>query len=274
MFTIKARDLAAILDRVAPHRPRTDDDAHDLDVLILDCTPRHLHAVGCGERTLAVARTPVARTSPTVDVWTAPVSYDDAAALRAWLESADRVYVKHTVSDGHQKLQVTDGPAEITVPATSHTDRLPWRDLLRLAISARNHPLAVGRPVQLNADDLALWGNAGAGGEAIEFRSLGPVGTMVTAGGDFLGLQAPHTWDGPTPGEGWPSSLRTRMFLFAGTLLEVGARYADHTGLTWVVPARPAPGEEPMLVSGDYPAGALPISQVLAGGSFLIRLPD
>ncbi|MEV4907090.1 hypothetical protein AB0N46_20930 [Streptomyces albidoflavus] len=269
MFTIKARDLAAILDRVAPHRFRTDDDTQDLDVLVLECTPGHLHAVACGERTLAVARTAV-----TGDAWTAPVGYDDAAALRAWLESSDHVTVEHVTSGGHQKLRFTEGVAEITVPAACQSSRLPWRALLRLALGARNHPLAVGRPVQMNSDDLALWGNAGAGGEAIEFRSLGPVGTVVTAGDDFLGLQAPHTWDGPTPGEGWASSLRTRMFLFAGAFLEVGGRYADHTGTAWVVPARPAPGEELMLVSADCAAVALPISQVIAGGNLLIRLPD
>ncbi|BDM67545.1 hypothetical protein HEK616_10320 [Streptomyces nigrescens] len=269
MFTIKARHLAATLDRVAPHRYQADDDAHDLDVLVLDCTPGHLHAVGCSDRTLAVARTSV-----TGDVWTAPVGYDDAAALRGWLESSEIVTVEHVTSGGHQQLRFTEGPAQITVPAASHTGRLPWRALLRLALDARDHPLAVGRPVQLNADDLALWGNAGVDGEAIEFRSLGPVGTMVTAGPDFLGLQTPHTWDGPTPGKGWSSSLRTRLFLFAGAFLEVGGRYADAAGMAWVVPARPGPGEEPTLVSADYAAVTLPISQVLAGGKFLIRLPD
>ncbi|NEC21789.1 hypothetical protein [Streptomyces parvus] len=269
MFTIKARALAATLDRVALHRFRPDDDAHDADALVLDCTPRHLHVVGCGDRTLAVARTSVRG-----DVWTVPVGYDDAAALRAWLESSDCVTVEHVTRDGHQMLSLTEGVAQITVPAASHVGRLPWRALLRLVLDARKRPLAEGRPVQLSADDLALWGSAGAGGEAIEFRSLGPVGTLVTAGGDFLGLQTPHSWDGPTPGSGWASSLRTRLFLFAGNLLEVGARYGDITGTAWVVPARPGPGEEPTLVSADCAAVALPISKVLAVGKFLIRLPD
>lgn len=269
MFTIKARDLAATLDRVAPHRFQADDDAHDVDALILDCTPRHLHVVGCGDRTLAVARTSAAG-----DVWTFPVDHEDAAALRAWLESSDHVTVEHVIRDGHQQLRLTEGIAQITVPAASHVGRLPWRALLRLVLDARSHPLASARPVQLNADDLALWGSASTDGEAIEFRSLGPVGTLVTAGPDFLGLQTPHTWDGPTPGAGWASSLRTRLFLFAGTLLEVGARYADITGTAWVVPARPGLGEEPTLVSADCAAVALPISEVLAAGNFLIRLPD
>ncbi|MBZ9641378.1 hypothetical protein [Streptomyces sp. PSKA30] len=191
MFTIKARDLAAILDRVAPHRFQADDDANDLDTLILDSTPAHLHAVGCSDRTLAVARTSV-----TGDVWTAPVGYDDATALRAWLESSDHVTVEHVTTSGHQQLRFTEGPAQITVPAACHVGRLPWRALLRLVLDARKHSLAVGRPVQLSADDLARWGHAGADGEAIEFRSLGPVGTLVTAGPDFLGLQTPHTWTG------------------------------------------------------------------------------
>lgn len=271
MFTIKARELAAILDRVAPHRFRTDDGTHNLDALILDCTPGHLHAVACGERTLAVARTAV-----TGDEWTAPVGYDDAAALRAWLESCDHITVEHIMSGGYQKLRFAEDAAEITVPAACQSNRLPWRALLRLALAARHHPLAVGRPVQMNADDLGLWENAGTGGEAIEFRSLGPVGTVVTAGEDFIGLQAPHTWDGPTPGEGWSSSLRTRVFLFAGAFLEVGARYADHTGALWVVAARPAPGEEPMLVSADSAVVSVPvpISLVIAGGNRLTQLPD
>ncbi|MFF6963463.1 hypothetical protein ACFY9G_08805 [Streptomyces anthocyanicus] len=269
MFTIKARDLAAILDQAAPHRFQVDEDPNDLDALILDCTPGHLHAVACSDRTLAVARTPVAG-----DVWTAPVGYDDATALRGWLDSSDTVTVEHVTSGGHQLLRFTEGVAQLTVPAAPHVGRLSWRALLRLVLDAREHPLAQGRPVQLSADDLSLWLNAGGNGEAIEFRSLGPVGTLVTAGPDFLGLQTPHGWDGPEPGQGWSSSLRTRLFLFAGQFLEVGARYADRTGAAWVVPARPRPGEEPRLISADYAAVTLPISQVLAVGKFLVRLPD
>ncbi|MET7295336.1 hypothetical protein ABZS79_24895 [Streptomyces griseoloalbus] len=269
MFTIKARDLAAILDQVAPHRFGVDEDANDLDALILECTPGHLHVVACSDRTLAVARTPVAG-----EVWTAPFGYDDATALRGWLESSDTVTVEHVTSGGHQLLRFTEGVAQLTVPAAPHVGRLPWRALLRLVLDAREHPLAQGRPVQLSADDLSLWLNAGGNGEAIEFRSLGPVGTLVTAGPDFLGLQTPHGWDGPEPGQGWSSSLRTRLFLFAGQFLEVGARYADRTGTAWVVPARPRPGEEPRLISADYAAVTLPISQVLAVGNFLVRLPD
>lgn len=141
MFTIKARDLAATLDRVAPYRFRVDDDASDLDALILDCTPGHLHAVACSDRTLAVARTSV-----TGDVWTAPVCYDDAAALRAWLESSGTVTVEHVTSGGHQQLRFTEGPAQITVPAASHVGRLPWRALLRLVLDARDHPWLSAAP--------------------------------------------------------------------------------------------------------------------------------
>ncbi|MFI0139948.1 hypothetical protein [Streptomyces luteogriseus] len=269
MFTIKARDLAAVLDQAAPHRFRAVEDAGDLDALILDCTPGHLHVVACSDRTLAVARTPVAG-----EVWTAPVGYDDATALRGWLESSDTVTVEHITSGGHQLIRFTEGVAQLTVPAAPHVGRLPWRALLRLVLDAREHPLAQGRPVQLSADDLSLWLNAGGNGEAIEFRSLGPVGTLVTAGPDFLGLQTPHGWDGREHGQGWSSSLRTRLFLFAGQFLEVGARYADRTGTAWIVPARPRPGEEPQLISADYAAVTLPISQILAVGKFLIRMPD
>ncbi|MFF4150086.1 hypothetical protein ACFYZU_07730 [Streptomyces sp. NPDC001651] len=269
MFTIKACALAAILDQAALHRFRADEDANDLDALILDCTPGHLHAVACSDRTLAVARTPVAG-----DVWTAPVGYDDAAALRGWLESSDTVTVEHVTSGGHQLLRFTEGVAQLTIPAAPHVGRLPWRALLRVVLDARDHGALHGRPVQLSADDLSRWLNADGKGEAIEFRSLGSAGTLVTAGPDFLGLQTPHRWDGPVPGEGWSSSLRTRLFLFAGQFLEVGARYADWTGTEWVVPARPRPGEEPRLISADYAAVALPISQVLAVGKFLVRLPD
>lgn len=267
MFTIKAKALASILDKAAPHRFRADEDSHDLDVLILECTPSHLHAIGCSDRTLAVARTRVAG-----DIWMAPLGYDDAAAMRSWLESSDTVTVEHVTASGHQQLRFTEGPAQLTVPAASHVGRLPWRALLRLVLDARDHAPAQERPVQLSTDDLSLWLNAGESGEAVEFRSLGPVGTLVTAGCDFLGLQVPHSWDGPEPGEGWSSSLRTRLFLHAGSLLEVGARYADCVGTEWVVTARPPSGEEPQMVSADYAAVVLPISQVLAAGRFLVRV--
>jgi hypothetical protein len=267
MFTLRADTLAAILDQAAPHRFPAGDDAHDHDVLILDATPGYLHAVGCSDRALAVARTAVAG-----DVWTAPIAYEDAAALRGWLESSDTVTVEHVTADGHHRLRFTEGTAQITVPVAPYASRLPWRSLLRIVLGARDGASAYGRPVQLSADDLSRWLKAGERGEAIEFRSLGPVGTLVTAGPDFLGLQVPHTGDGPVPGEGWSPSLRTRRFLFAGRLLEVGARYADLTGTVWTVPARPGAGEEPHLVSAD--AVVLPISQVLAIGKFLIRLPD
>ncbi|WP_328747158.1 hypothetical protein OHT57_16490 [Streptomyces sp. NBC_00285] len=267
MFTLRAETLAAILDQAAPHRFPVGDDAHDHDVLVLDSTPGYLHAVACSDRALAVARTAVAG-----DVWTAPIAYEDAAALRGWLESSDTVTVEHVTADGHHQLRFTEGSAQITVPAASYVSRPPWRSLLRIVLGARDGVSAYGRPVQLSADDLSRWLKAGERGEAIEFRSLGPIGTLVTAGPDFLGLQVPHTGDGPVPGEGWSPSLRTRRFLFAGRLLEVGARYADLTGTVWTVPARPGAGEEPYLVSAD--AEVLPISQVLATGKFLIRLPD
>ncbi len=269
MFTIKATRLAAILDQAAPHRRAADDDSHDLDVLILDSTPRHLHAIGRSERTLAVARTAVAG-----DEWTARLGYDDAAALRGWLDSSDVVTVEHITASGHQQLRFTEGPAQITVPAASHTARLlPWRTGLRLVLEAHEYASASGRPVQLSADDLALWQSAAETGEAIEFRSQGAIGTLVTAGPDFLGLQIPHHSDGPVPDGGWASSLRTRLFLHNGFFLEVGGRYVDATGTEWVVTARPRPGEEPQLVTADYAAVVLPISAVLAVGEFLVQIP-
>ncbi|MET9833753.1 hypothetical protein ABZ078_31645 [Streptomyces sp. NPDC006385] len=268
MFTIKAEDLAVILDQAAPHRFRTEDP-FDPDALILDCAPSYLHVVGCSARTFAIARTSVEEG----DVWTAPVEYEDAAALRGWLESSHTVTVEHVTADGHQLLRFTEGVAQLTVPAAPHVGRcMPWRVLMRLMLDARQHPLAQGRPVQFNTEDLSLWSSAGVNGEAIEFRSLGPLGTLVTAGPDFLGLQTPHGWDGPEPGEGWASSLRARQFPFAGQFLEVGARYVDAMGTAWIVPAKPGPGEEPHLISADFAAVALPISQVLAVGKYLIRV--
>ncbi|MFD7499536.1 hypothetical protein [Streptomyces sp. NPDC059850] len=268
MFTINARDLAGILDQVAPHRLRADDDARGQDAVILDCTPGHLHAVACSDRTLAVARTPVDG-----GVWTAPVGYDDAAALRGWLESSDAVTVEHVITGGHQQLRFTEGVAQLTVPAAPHVDGLPWRELLHLALHARDDAMVHGRTVQLRATDLCLWRNAGGNGEAIEFRSLGIAGTLVIAGPDFLGFQIPDDWDSPAPVRGWASSLRPRLFCFAGQNFEVGTRYADCTGTTWVVPARPGPGEEPRLISADHAAVALPISQILAVGKYLVRIP-
>jgi hypothetical protein len=137
-------------------------------------------------------------------------------------------------------------------------------------------PRRHGRPVQLSAADLSQWLKAGANGEAIEFHSLGPIGgTLVTAGPDFLGIQTPH-------GPGTARAGRGMGFVAAyppsspspGQFLEVGARYMDSRERPGSCPPGPALARSRSLVSADHIAVALPISQVLALGKFLVRLPD
>ncbi|NUK32180.1 hypothetical protein HRW12_00010 [Streptomyces lunaelactis] len=263
MFTIKADALSAILDKVAPHRPSGPDMDH-LDMVVLDCTRNWLHAVAGGERTLAVARTTVAGT-----YWTAPLAYDDASALRGWLDSSDHVLVEHILEDGRQLLRFTEGTAQITVPVATYVAELPWRTLLRA--EARPPSYARG-PVRLCAEDLALWEHAG---EEVEVRhAAGRAALVVTAGTDFIGFQMPrpgHRSENPL--DGWATSVRSRHFLYEDTPYEVGAVYVDMLGVLWRVAARPAPGEEPVVVSADRSGVVLPLAVVLKAGGHLLRLP-
>ncbi|MBC9724930.1 hypothetical protein [Streptomyces sp. TRM68367] len=263
MFTIKADALSAILDKVAPHHLKARD-TDDLDVVVLDCTRNRLHAVGAGARTIAVARTPIENTAQ----WTAPIDYDEAIALRAWLDTSDHVHVEHTLDSGRPLLRFTEGPAQITMPVATDAPELPWRDIVRLEAHT---PLAEPRVVQISSEDLALWE---AAGQDIEiWPAAGAAAFVVTSGPDFIGVQLPQL-EAPdaNPLDGWTASLRTRWFLHEGLPYEVGAGYADRWGMVWRIVARPAPGQEPTAVSADPSAAALPLSVVLNAGGPLLRV--
>ncbi|MFE0190747.1 hypothetical protein [Streptomyces sp. NPDC058989] len=266
MFTIKADALSAILDKVAPHRP-CDLESDPPPFIQLDCSPRWLHAIAGGERTLAVARTPVDGAH-----WTAPIDFDDAAALRSWLAFSSHVLVEHTLDDGRPLLHFREGAAKLTLPVVSYGPDIPWRAmLLRAARDRRREP----GPVQLDSADLALWQHAG---EHIEVRHAGGRAPfLITAGKDFIGLHQPQRADGPSHDQdslaGWTDSVRSRRFIYAGQVYEVGARYADRWGAVWQVVARPEPGEEPMVVLADRSAVALPLGVVLRVGGRLARQP-
>ncbi|WP_180685940.1 hypothetical protein [Streptomyces gossypiisoli] len=264
MFSMKADALSAILDKVAPHRP-TGDGMEHLDMIVLDCTRRWLHAAAGGDRTLAVARTPV-----TGSHWTAPITFEDATALHEWLESSDHITVEHLLDGGGPLLRFSEGAAQLTVPVATNMADLPWRTLLR---SEAQPPYHVAEAVRLNAADLALWENAG---EEVDVRpGAGLTALVVTAGPDFIGLQMPRPGaPGGDPLLGWAASLRSRCFLYEGLPFEVGARYLDHWGAVWWVPARPAPGKkEPLVASVDRPGTVLPLEVVLKVGGPLQRLP-
>ncbi|ORT54284.1 hypothetical protein [Streptomyces sp. CB03238] len=263
MISMRADALSAILDKVAPHRP-TGDGMEHLDVIVLDCTRRWLHAAAGGDRTLAVARTPV-----TGSHWTAPIAFQDATALREWLESSDHITVEHLLERGGPLLRFTEGAAQLTVPVATSMAELPWRNLLRLEAPPSYHTT---EPVRLGTADLALWENAG---EEVDVRpGAGLAALVVTAGRDFIGVQMPRPGTpGGDPLLGWAASIRSRCFLYEGLPFEVGARYLDHWGAVWWVAARPAPGEEPLVVSVDRPGTVLPLEVVLKAGGPLLRLP-
>ncbi|MGW2022044.1 phiSA1p31-related protein [Streptomyces decoyicus] len=262
MFTINAGDLSAILDKVAPHRP-ADPDMGYLDMIVLDCTRRWLYAVAGGDRTIAIARTPVKGAH-----WIAPIAYDDASALRGWLESADHVSVEHRLDTGRPLLRFTEGAAQITVPVASDMADLPWRALLR---AAAERPSADWGAVRLRAEDLALWEHAG---EEAEVHAAGGAALVIRSGPDFIGLHMPCTRTrSGDPLEGWSASVRSRLFLYGGMPYEVGAVYADRRGARWRITARPEPGQEPVVVGADDSCVALPLSVVLAVGGPLMRLP-
>lgn len=264
MFTIKAEALSAILDKVAPHRPSGPDVEH-LDMVLLDCNRGWLHAVAGGDRTLAVARTTVAGSH-----WTAPLAFEDVSALRGWLESSDHVLVEHVLEDGRQLLRFSEGSAQTTVPVATYMADLPWRTLLRA--EAGPPPSYERGPVRLSAEDLALWEHAG---EEVEVRHAARrAALVVTAGPDFIGLQMPRP--GPRSVnalDGWSTSVRSRHFLYQGLPYEVGGLYMDVLGAMWRVVARPAPGEEPVVVSADRSGVVLPLAAVLrVGGRLMPRV--
>ncbi|MFE0257307.1 hypothetical protein [Streptomyces sp. NPDC059010] len=223
VFTIKAEDLSAILDKIAPHHLR-GRDTDGLDVVVLECPRGWLHAVGAGARTLAVARAPIENTAH----WTAPVDYDEAIALRAWLDTSERVHVEHTLDSGRPLLRFAEGPAQITMPVPTDAPELPWRDIVR---REARPPLAMPRPVQISSEDLALWE---AAGQDIEiWPAARAAAFIITSGQDFIGLHLPQFAEGPDgkPLDGWTTSLRTRWFLHEGLPYEVGAGYVHRWGI-------------------------------------------
>ncbi|MCR8573057.1 phiSA1p31-related protein [Streptomyces sp. Isolate_219] len=262
MFIIKADALSAILDKVAPHSPA---GAEDLNMVVLDCSRGWLHAAAGGRRTLAVARTRVDGAH-----WTAPLGFDDVCALRGWLESSDQVHVEHTTHEGLPVLHFSEGTAQLTVPVATYMASLSWRSLLLAEARPSSYQRAT---VRLSAEDLELWQHAGEDVELIP--ATGRAAFIVTAGPDFIGLQMPRP---RTPGgdalTGWATSVRSRRFLYDGLPYEVGASYADRRGFVWRITARPAPGEEPLIVSADRSSVVLPLAVVLSAGGPLLRLPE
>jgi len=264
MFTIQAEKVSAILDKVAPHCPDEAGGAHD--VITLDCTRNHLHAVGAGDRTIAVARTVVH--SPAY--WSVPIAYQDAHRLRRWLEAAGEVQVEPLVIDRRQLLRFNGHASCTLVPMAAHAPALPWRHLLRF--EAATVPKTV-RPVHLRAEALATWQYAG---DDLEVRpASGMAALVVTAGEDFIGVQFPDSYETPEGEvlEGWRASLRTRSFLHDGVPYEVGARYMDRWGVAWRVPVWPAPGEQAMVVSTRR-GTVLPLELVAYMAGPLMRLDD
>ncbi|MER6011611.1 hypothetical protein [Streptomyces bluensis] len=265
MFTIKAGALSAILDKVTPHHLGVRD-TDDLDMVVLDCTRGWLHVVAAGASTVAVARAPIENTAH----WSAPVDYDDAVALRAWLDTSDHIHVEHTLDSGRPLLHFTEGPAQITVPVATYAPELPWRDMVR---REAHPPLGAPRAVRISSEDLALWESAGQDIEI--WPAAGVAAFIVTAGPDFIGVQLPqHEIPEGNALDGWTASLRTRWFLHEGLPYEVGSGYADRWGMVWRIVARPEPGQEPTAVSADPSGASLPLSAVLNVGGPLLRVFD
>lgn len=265
MFTINADDLSATLDKVTPHVPDVPGRDHQ-KLVILDSVPGWLHAVVPGERTLAVARTPVRNSTAQ---WSATIAYSDARALRVWLESADKVHVEYGVHTGRPLLRFLEGAAQMAMPVVTDMDELPWRTLLQQETAPTSAPRRV---VRINAEDLARWGHVGDDMEM--WPASGVAAFVVTAGGDFIGFQLPcFSFPSRDVVADWRRALRCRRFVFDGTQYEVGASYADKWGHAWRMTARPAPGEEPLVVSVESSAVALPLGVVLSTGGHLKRIP-
>ncbi|MER7047973.1 hypothetical protein [Streptomyces jumonjinensis] len=269
MITIEADALLAILDKTMPHRAGEDDTPAELDVVILDCTRGYLHAVVRGSRTLAVARTPIRGGR-----WMAPLDYADALALRSWLESCATVRLDYDMTSGLPRLHFMEGAAEFAVPVAAHAAPVPWREVLgQLGRCADGSWGQGSRPVRLSSEDLVLWEHADA---ELDFHPLGSgLGFLVSAP-DFRGFQMvldvpaePQQFTKP-----WISSLRTGSFLYQGKLYEVGAHYVDVLGHRWLMPTKPAPGQEPKAVSADVSTAALPLGVVLAVAGPLAPVSD
>ncbi|MFE7117504.1 phiSA1p31-related protein [Streptomyces sp. NPDC057654] len=263
MFAIKAQDLSALLDKVASHSPA---DPVELNTVVLDCSRRWLHAIAGGTSSLAVARTPVDG-----EHWTAPLGHDDARVLRSWLEAADHVYVEHATRSGLPVLHFSEGSAELAVPVATYAASLSWRSRLL----AEAQPSTQRRQaIRLRPEDLALWE---AAGEEVEMTpAAGRAAYVVTAGPDFIGLQMPRAraHSGNVLLAGWATSVRARRFLHEGLSYEVGASYADRLGQVWRIAARPASGEDPVVVSVDRSGVTLPLAMVLMAGGPLRRLSE
>ncbi|WP_405803451.1 hypothetical protein [Streptomyces sp. NBC_01187] len=261
MFAVTAHDLCDLVDKVIVHRPY-GPAADRRDVVVFDCTRGWLHLAAASNRTLAVARTAV-----TGSHWSAPVSYDDAYALRGWLESCEWVHVEHCVDGGYPSLRFSEGTANLAVPVRTDSLNLAWRALLRTASRPASY---VRQPIGLSSAEMALWQDAGP--EIEVWHAGGRAAFLITAGPDFVGAQWPLPGGGNGDAlAGW--SLRARQFLHEGMPYEVGAVYADARGMLWRIPAMPAPGEEAVAVSADPASVVMPLATVLRIGGRLLKLP-
>ncbi|WP_382465845.1 hypothetical protein ACFIN9_26625 [Streptomyces noursei] len=254
MFTIKADQLAATLDKVTSHRPGRSVICGD--EILLEASPSWLHAVSVSDRTVAVARTEIAATTS----WAVPIDAEEVDVLRSWLVCWNAVGVRVALDlyDG-PALHFSVGAAQVSLPVLAEAAVMPWRE----ALAAEIRPNRMGqRQHVMRASDLDMWSTAG--GE-IEVRPAARDGAFVVTAADFIGVQFPES---AAPErvcqDSWKESLQARSFLYKGKEYQVGGLYAGPCGHTWRILAEPAPGREPIVMSTREPVARKTLSTLLS----------
>ncbi|MFF9478047.1 phiSA1p31-related protein [Streptomyces sp. NPDC014733] len=260
MFTIDARALEDLLDRVGPHCLIGQEE----NTLTLECSRTWLHAVVSTPATLVVARTPVEGGQ-----WAAPLAAQDIAVLRGWLETCENVCVDYTTQ--RPAVCFTEGAAQMTAPVAPYASVPHWRSRLRAGVHRDTAATNPSASIRLSAQDLDLWRQAG---DDVELTPTGRDGFIVTAGPDFIGLQTGQPdRHGRDDLEGWTRPLRPlRRFFYQGLAYEVGADYVDRWGTVWRITQRPPAGEEPYVALAGPSGACVPMSAVLKDGGPLVPL--
>ncbi|MER5354678.1 hypothetical protein ABT093_30645 [Kitasatospora sp. NPDC002551] len=197
--TVRAAELARILDQTAPHRSKPDT-WHDGSVTLLDADPVRLHAVTTSRYTLAVAsatlRTPDSEEKSKVgEPWSTTLQGDDADSLAAWART--RGYdedVRLIVAPDRLDASTLTSSLHVPVSAAKFPLRGGWRPFIAARVEPSTGPAPA--PIALDTAILRRWKGIG------DYVWLGVSehdSSLLVLGENFVGVQAPvkREWQAP-----------------------------------------------------------------------------
>lgn len=180
--TVKAGDLARILDQVHAHQS-TNELAPAICGVHLDSDRQTLHAVASDRYSLAVARTDLIAPGAT---WAHTIPSSAVKMLRRWsaTESQDaQITIAPSTDKGSTTVSFGSDTSILAFHAVD-ADFPKWRSLIFGALDKK----PTGDVVGLDTDYAARWQKAERN---LRTWATGPRSAVLFAGDDFLGLQMP-----------------------------------------------------------------------------------